>query len=118
MWAMLSSEWFDAPAAQTLGVVWDLVADDELIDRTSHVAATIAAHDPSAVTATKRLLTAGRADAARLATDRELHEMAELRRSPRSSEVDGTGTGGGPTAATTNGGERASSIPTDEPSGG
>ncbi len=77
-WALLSSEWIDAEAACRMGLVWRVVPDDSLLDETSQTASAIAALDPDAVSATKRLLTAGRADAARLATDRELAEMGRL----------------------------------------
>jgi enoyl-CoA hydratase/carnithine racemase len=78
MWAMLSSEWLDAAAAQAMGLVWRIVPDAALVDETSRVAATIAALDPAAVTATKRLMTAGRAEAARLAAQRESAAMRRL----------------------------------------
>jgi enoyl-CoA hydratase/carnithine racemase len=78
MWAMLSSEWIDARAAHTMGIAWRVVPDAELLGTAEHVAATIAARDPAAVAATKRLLIAGRADAVRLAMDRESAEMVTL----------------------------------------
>jgi len=78
MWAMLSSEWIDARAARELGIVWRVVPDSSLLDLTAKAAATVAAHDPAAVAATKRLLTAGRAGAARQAIDREFGETTVL----------------------------------------
>ena len=84
-WAMLSSEWFDAEAAARLGLVWQVVPDDAVLQRTSGAAAALAALDPAAVVATKRLLTAGRAEAAGRAVEREMGEMARLlgERAPR-----------------------------------
>jgi enoyl-CoA hydratase/carnithine racemase len=80
IWAMLSSEWVDAAAAVEMGVAWRAVPDVELRDRTQAAATTIAAHDPRAVAATKRLLTAGREDLFRAAMARELAEMGTLLR--------------------------------------
>lgn len=78
VWAMLSSEWMDAAAAHAMGLAWRVVADAELEARTGEAAATLAALDPAAVAATKRLLTAGRADVVRAAMDRELEAMRSL----------------------------------------
>jgi enoyl-CoA hydratase/carnithine racemase len=78
MWAMLSSQWIDAREACEMGMVWRVVPDADLVSEAARVAATIAAHDPAAVKATKRLLTTGRSDAARLAIEREFAEMAGL----------------------------------------
>jgi enoyl-CoA hydratase/carnithine racemase len=77
-WALLSSEWFDAAAAARLGLVWQVVPDAALTERATTAAASLAALDPAAVVATKRLLTAGRAEAAGRAVERELSEMARL----------------------------------------
>lgn len=77
-WVMLSSEWIDAPRAVQMGLANRMVADGDLIAQTADMAAAVAAHDPRSVVATKRLLTAGRLDAARLAIDRELAEMRTL----------------------------------------
>lgn len=79
-WAMLSSEWIDAPAAHRMGLAWRVVPDASLAAETEQAAAALAALDPSSVRATKRLLTAGRAEAARAAIDRE---FAEVRALPR-----------------------------------
>ncbi len=77
-WAMLSSEWLDAQAALAMGLAWRVVTDAELPAEAEAAAATIAALDPAAVVATKRLLIAGRADVVRAAMDRELAAMAGL----------------------------------------
>ena len=78
LWAMLSSEWIDAAHALAMGLAWRVVPDAELLPRTEEAAAMIAAHDPAAVAATKRLLTAGRVDLVRAAMARELAEMRLL----------------------------------------
>jgi enoyl-CoA hydratase/carnithine racemase len=78
-WAMLSSEWVDAAGAVEMGLAWRAVPDAELQEYTQRAAATIAAHDPDTVAATKRLLTSGRAELVRTAMARELAEMTRLR---------------------------------------
>ena len=80
MWAMLSSEWIDAGTAVRMGLALRSVADENLAAEVEAAAAVIAAHDPDAVAATKRLLTAGRAELARRAIERELDEMRGLHR--------------------------------------
>jgi enoyl-CoA hydratase/carnithine racemase len=78
VWSMLSSEWIDATAAHDMGLAWKVVQDSELMVAAAGAASTIAALDPAAVAATKRLLVAGRSDAARAARQRELNELAIL----------------------------------------
>ncbi len=77
-WALLSSEWIDAEAARRLGVAWRVVADERLEPEVQTVAATLAALDRASVTATKRLLVAGREDVVASAMARELDAMAML----------------------------------------
>ncbi len=83
MWAALSSEWIDADTAREMGIAWRVVPDSVLLEETARVAAAIAELEPGAVTATKRLLTAGRAELARAAIDREFAELRMLRRGGR-----------------------------------
>jgi enoyl-CoA hydratase/carnithine racemase len=78
MWSVLSSEWIDAAQAYRMGLAWCVEPDAELHHRAATAAATVAALDPQAVAATKRLMTAGRADVARQAIARELHELRAL----------------------------------------
>ncbi|MCW2553737.1 MAG: hypothetical protein JWR78_3518 [Mycobacterium sp.] len=78
MWSVLSSGWIDAAQAYRMGLAWCVEPDAELHHRAATAAATVAALDPQAVVATKRLMTAGRADAARQAITRELHELRAL----------------------------------------
>jgi enoyl-CoA hydratase/carnithine racemase len=82
MWAMLSSEWIDAEAAHAMGLAWRVVPDDDVTEEAQRAATTIAAHDPAAVMATKRLLVQGRSDVLRAAMERELAAMAQLVASP------------------------------------
>jgi enoyl-CoA hydratase/carnithine racemase len=78
MWAMLSSEWIDATAAQQMGFTSRVVPEGALLEQAANAAATVAAHDPLSVAATKRLMTSGRQEVARAAIARELAEMATL----------------------------------------
>lgn len=84
-WATLSSEWLDAEEARALGLVWRTVPEDALVEQTAAAADAVAAHDPASVQATKRLLTSGRAEAARLAVEREGAEMLHLFGRPEGS---------------------------------
>ncbi len=78
MWAMLSSDWIDATAAHQMGLATRLVPDGALVEQATAAAATVAAHDPLSVAATKRLMTSSRQELAREAIARELAEMATL----------------------------------------
>lgn len=78
IWAMLSSEWIEPEPAREMGLVWRLVPDDLLLEEASRVAATLAKLNPDSVSATKRLMNAGRAEAARLAIAREMAEIGRL----------------------------------------
>ena len=78
MWAVLSSDWIDAEAAVRCGLAWRVVDDNQLLVEALEAAGSIAALDPSAVAATKRLMTAGREALARDAISRELDEMRAL----------------------------------------
>jgi len=78
MWAMLSSEWIDAAGAREMGLAWRVVPDASLLEEAQRAATTLAALEPASVAATKRLLTVGRAAAARQARDREFAEMKGL----------------------------------------
>jgi enoyl-CoA hydratase/carnithine racemase len=89
MWAMLSSEWIEADEAQQIGLVWRVVADDELASETAAVAATLARLDPAAMVATKRLLTTGRREVVRAAHEREIAAMAALIARPGTDEESG-----------------------------
>jgi enoyl-CoA hydratase/carnithine racemase len=78
MWSVLSSEWIDADQALGMGLAWRVTPDADLDDHAARAAATLAALDPSAVAATKRLMIAGRADRVRQAIARELEELQTL----------------------------------------
>jgi enoyl-CoA hydratase/carnithine racemase len=87
VWAMLSSEWIGAADAVAMGLAWRAVPAPELVASTQRAATTVAALDPDAVAATKRLLTHGRADLCRAAMRRETAAMADLVGHPTDVEV-------------------------------
>jgi enoyl-CoA hydratase/carnithine racemase len=85
-WALLSSEWIEPEKAVEMGLAWRIVADAQLADASLEAASTIAALPPASVAATKRLLTVGRKELMRAATEREMEAMRSL--------LDGSGPGG------------------------
>jgi enoyl-CoA hydratase/carnithine racemase len=78
MWALMSSEWIDAAAAVEMGLAWRCVPESLLLEETLNAAVTIAKLDNAAVRATKRLMTAGRAELAKAAAQREVAELRQL----------------------------------------
>jgi enoyl-CoA hydratase/carnithine racemase len=78
MWALLSSEWIDSATARDMGLVWRVVPDADLIEEAGRVTGALAALDPDSVTATKRLLTVGRAELVAAAMERETAATADL----------------------------------------
>ncbi len=90
-WLLLSGEWIDAERAQSIGLAWRVVRDDELVSAVAEVGATLAALDPASIVATKRLLLHGRRDLVDAAMNRENTAMqapggaaaADLSRSDR-----------------------------------
>jgi len=79
-WALMSSDWIDATAAVDMGFAWRCVPDHLLLEETLNAAAIISKLDNAAVRATKRLMTAGRAELATAAIQRELAELRQLLR--------------------------------------
>jgi enoyl-CoA hydratase/carnithine racemase len=77
-WALMSSEWIDAAAAVDMGLAWRCVADNLLLEKALNAAVTISKLDNAAVRATKRLMTAGRAELAKAAAQRELAALREI----------------------------------------
>jgi enoyl-CoA hydratase/carnithine racemase len=78
MWTTLSSDWIDASEALRMGLAWRVTPDAQLREAVVEAAAKVAALDPFAVSATKRLMTAGRAESARSAIAREMEELRAL----------------------------------------
>ena len=77
-WAMLSSEWIDAQAAVSMGLAWRVAPEHEVASQTEAAAMHLSSLDPRSVQATKRLMTAGRAEVSRAAMARELGELSAL----------------------------------------
>jgi enoyl-CoA hydratase/carnithine racemase len=73
-----TSRWIEAPEAVAMGLALRCCPPDRLEDEAKQLATAVAGQPPAAVTAAKRLLRAGRADAVRAAVQRELHEARHL----------------------------------------
>ena len=87
MWAVLSSDWIDAgrPCAPAWHGVWSTTTDSS--SKRSKPQVPSPHSDPSAVAATKRLMTAGREALARDAISRELDEYASTLGAPSASDM-------------------------------
>jgi enoyl-CoA hydratase/carnithine racemase len=70
--------WLSSAEALACGLAWRVVADAELLDETMAVARAIGAQPVGALTATKRLMVAGRLDQWRAARVREDSEFVRL----------------------------------------
>jgi enoyl-CoA hydratase/carnithine racemase len=70
--------WLSAPDALACGLAWRVVPDAALLDETMAVARAIGAQPVGALTATKRLMVAGRLDQWRAARVREDSEFVRL----------------------------------------
>jgi enoyl-CoA hydratase/carnithine racemase len=69
--ALFTGEWFDAATAHESGLVGRVVADDQLVGEALALAGAIAKMPVVSLVETKRLLLAGRLDAAKAARSRE-----------------------------------------------
>jgi len=79
-WMLLSSDWVDADEALQRGLVFEVVADDELLGRATERAQVIAARDREAVRAAKRTMRAWRLPAIETAIATENDEFSWLLR--------------------------------------
>jgi enoyl-CoA hydratase/carnithine racemase len=71
-WYLLSGEWIDAPTAVRLGIAWrECGSPEATLDEARSVAARLAAGNPDATSAAKRLLVEGRRDPVLRALARE-----------------------------------------------
>ena len=80
--ALFGSGWVSAEEALATGLVWRLVADEELAEEAQAVAAAIAAHPVESLVATKEFLLAARGPAAAAARLREDPEFRRLQAGP------------------------------------
>jgi enoyl-CoA hydratase/carnithine racemase len=93
VWSMLSSEWIEPATALDMGLAWRVLPDADLVSETERAAATIGALDAAAVAASKRLLTAGRAEIVRAAIDREHEALVGLLAARETDVARGGGSG-------------------------
>jgi enoyl-CoA hydratase/carnithine racemase len=82
-WLLLSGEWIDADRAQSIGLAWRVVPDDNLIAAVAEIGAALAALDPASIVATKRLLLHGRRALVDAALNRESAAMQALQAARR-----------------------------------
>ncbi len=75
---LFTARWVSGPEAVELGLALRSVPLADLAEVATTLAAAIAGHSPAAVQIAKRLLLAGRGDAAAVARDRENHGFVEL----------------------------------------
>jgi enoyl-CoA hydratase/carnithine racemase len=75
---LFTEPWLSATDALDAGLAFAVVPDDELLDRARALASTIAAMPLESLTTTKRLMLAARADAVRVAREREEAEFERL----------------------------------------
>ena len=81
-WVLLSSEWIDAAQAKELGLAWNVVPADDVLDEAMALARTISVHPLDSLVATKRLLSATWATAIADGRVREDAEFDVLLSSP------------------------------------
>jgi enoyl-CoA hydratase/carnithine racemase len=77
-WMLLSSEWVEATVAAEWGLVFEVVPDDELLERAVRLATTIAGRDPASLGAVKRTLRDWREPAIQRAEVAEYEEFGKL----------------------------------------
>jgi enoyl-CoA hydratase/carnithine racemase len=79
---LFTEPWVDATEAVRLGLAWKACAPEALLDETMAEARTIGAMSVPSLVATKQLMLAARADAVRVAREREEAEFMRLVGSP------------------------------------
>lgn len=84
---LYTSDWIDAERAVAAGLAWRAVSGERLLDETLEVAARIAAMPLPSLVETKKLLLAGRLEAARAARAREDRVFARLAGGPANREA-------------------------------
>lgn len=75
---LLTGDWISAEEAVRLGLAWEVVPEDELLERALELATRIAAQPPKALRATTQLLRERRGATWDEALEREYVQMAEL----------------------------------------
>lgn len=84
---IFTASWLSAEDAVRCGLAWRVCAPDTLLDETMAVAREIGAMGVSSLQTTKRLMVAGRLEAARAAREREDEEFPRLVGSPENLEA-------------------------------
>lgn len=84
---LLTGDWFDAARAKELGLLWDVVEPEALLDATLAIATRIAEHPRPSIVATKRLLRENYAASFRAAREREMEAYTHLLRSDEHREA-------------------------------
>ena len=84
---LLSSEWLDAQTCKEYGLVFEVVADDQLLAHTLERAQTLASKPLASLITTKELLMAPRRDALREASEIETAGLASLMGGPANQEA-------------------------------
>ena len=77
-WMLLSSEWIDAKKAKEMGLVYDVVADDKLLEKTMEMAEKIATRDLASLLANKETMISLRKDFVTAAAKEEGKRFMEL----------------------------------------
>lgn len=87
-YVLMSGRWFSASECHEMGLVWRVVDDVVLLDETREVAGELALNPIPSLIATKQLMTsAGRAEQAWAAHNREMAAYETLMGSPANSEA-------------------------------
>ena len=86
-WVLLSSEWLDAHTCKEYGLVFEVVADDQLLERTLERAQTLASKPLASLITTKEMLMAPRREALREASEIETAGLGSLMGGPANQEA-------------------------------
>ena len=86
-WVLLSSQWLDAQTCKDYGMVFEIVADDQLLQHTIIQAQVLASKPLAALITTKELLMAPRREALREASEIETAGLASLMGGPANLEA-------------------------------
>ncbi len=87
MWALMSSEWLDSSTCKDIGLAFDVVSDDALMEQTLARAAVFASKPLASLITTKELLMAPRRAALREAYEVESVALASLMGGPANQEA-------------------------------
>jgi enoyl-CoA hydratase/carnithine racemase len=86
-WVLLSSQWLDAQTCKDYGMVFEIVADDQLLQHTIAQAQVLASKPLAALITTKELLMAPRREALREASEIETAGLVSLMGGPANLEA-------------------------------